>query len=65
VTSYALGWLRTYENHYLHNSVDEARHWPEKAKQLLGYDLYRHYDEKVSWGPLGLYEYQSPEVLFK
>ena len=65
VTSYALGWLRTYENHYLHNSVDEASHWPEKAKQLLGYDLYRHYDEKVSWGPLGLYEYQSPEVLFK
>ena len=65
VTSYALGWLRTYENHYLHTSVDEARHWPEKARQLLGYDLYRHHDEKVSWGPLGLYEYQSPKVLFQ
>jgi ectoine hydroxylase-related dioxygenase (phytanoyl-CoA dioxygenase family) len=65
VTSYALGWLRTYENHFLHSSVEEARQWPEKVRQLLGYDLYSHYDENLSGGPLGFYEYKSPKVLFE
>lgn len=65
VTSYALGWLRTYENHYLHSTLEEASQWPEKARQLLGYDLYRHADENVVGGPLGLYEYDSPKVLFE
>ncbi len=64
VSSYALGWLRTYENHFLHSSVQDARQWPEKARQLLGYDLYRHSDENLSGGPLGFYEYKSPKVLF-
>ena len=63
VSSYALGWLRTYKNHFLHSSVEEARQWPEKARQLLGYELYRHADENLSGGPLGFYEYKSPKVL--
>lgn len=65
VTSYALGWLRTYENHFLSTSVEQARQWPEKVRQLLGYDLYIHSDENFSAGPLGLYEYESPAVLFR
>lgn len=65
VTSYCLGWLRTYENHFLHNTVEEASQWPENAQQLLGYDLYRHHDENISGGPLGLYEYDNPKVLFQ
>ncbi len=65
VTSYALGWLRTYENHFLHSSVEEAREWPEKARELLGYALYQHRGENLSGGPLGLYEYQSPKTLFE
>ena len=65
VTSYALGWLKTYENHFLHYSVEEARQWPEKVRQLLGYDLYRHAEENLSGGPLGFYEYKSPKVLFE
>jgi|TARA_B110000093_G_scaffold180590_1_gene222830 ectoine hydroxylase-related dioxygenase (phytanoyl-CoA dioxygenase family) len=65
VTSYCLGWLRTYENHFLHSTVEEARQWPKKAQQLLGYDLYRYHDENISGGPLGLYEYTSPQILFQ
>ena len=65
VASYVLGWLRTQENHFLHTTVDQARGWPERVRQLLGYDLYAHYDENIEGGPLGYYEYGSPAVLFE
>ena len=65
VASYVLGWLRTQENHFLHTSIDEAMKWPERARQLLGYDLYAHYDENIQGGPLGYYEYGSPSALFE
>ncbi|MGI9265662.1 MAG: phytanoyl-CoA dioxygenase family protein [Gammaproteobacteria bacterium] len=65
VTSYVLGWLRTQENHFLHTSLEQAREWPERVRQLLGYDLYSHYDENLAAGPLGYYEYGSPAVLFE
>ena len=65
VASYVLGWLRTQENHFLHTSIDEAMKWPERVRQLLGYDLYAHYDENIQGGPLGYYEYGSPSALFQ
>lgn len=65
VASYVLGWLRTQENHFLHTSIDEAKEWPERVRQLLGYDLYAHYDENIQGGPLGYYEYGSPSALFQ
>ena len=65
VASYVLGWLRTQENHFLHTSIDEAMEWPERVRQLLGYDLYAHYDENIQGGPLGYYEYGSPSTLFE
>ena len=65
VASYVLGWLRTQENHFLHTSIDEAKEWPERVRQLLGYDLYAHYDENIQGGPLGYYEYGSPSALFE
>lgn len=64
VTSFVLGWLRTQENHFLHTTVEQAKRWPARARQLLGYDLYSHYDDGLMAGPLGYYEYGSPEVLF-
>ena len=65
VTSFVLGWLRTQENHFLHTTLEQAKQWPQRARQLLGYDLYSHYDDQLMAGPLGYYEYGSPEVLFK
>ena len=64
VTSFVLGWLRTQENHFLHTTVEQAKSWPARARQLLGYDLYSHYDDGLMAGPLGYYEYGSPQVLF-
>lgn len=64
VASYVLGWLRTQENHFLHTSVEQAKTWPQRVRELLGYDLYAHYDDNIQGGPLGYYEYGSPSVLF-
>jgi hypothetical protein len=36
----------------------------EVVHQLLGYDLYSHYEDGLTAGPLGYYIYGSPEVLF-
>ena len=65
VASYVLSWLRTQENHFLHTTVEQAHGWPVRVRQLLGYDLYAHYDENIEAGPLGYYEYGSADVLFK
>ena len=45
--------------------MEQARRWPERVRQLLGYDLYAHYDENIQGGPLGYYEYGSPSALFE
>lgn len=65
VASYLVGWLRTQENHFLHTTVEQVAKLPERVRQLLGYDLYAHYDEEITGGPLGYYEYKSPATLFK
>lgn len=65
VASYVLGWLRTQENHQLHYTVEDIAKLPERARQLLGYELYAQYDENFSGGPLGYYEYRNPSVLFE
>jgi ectoine hydroxylase-related dioxygenase (phytanoyl-CoA dioxygenase family) len=65
VASYLVGWLRTQENHFLHTTVEQVAKLPERVRQLLGYDLYAHYDEQIAGGPLGYYEYRSPATLFE
>lgn len=65
VTSYVLGWLKTQENHQFHNTLEQVAKLPKRAQQLLGYDLYAHYDENITGGPLGYYEYRSPAVLLE
>ena len=65
VVSYVLGWLKTQENHQLHHRLEDVAKWPERARQLLGYDLYAYYDDNLFGGPLGYYEYKSPHVLFE
>jgi ectoine hydroxylase-related dioxygenase (phytanoyl-CoA dioxygenase family) len=63
--SYVLGWLRTQENHFLHTTNEQVAKFPERVRQLLGYDLYKYYDDNLFGGPLGFYEYKSPSVLFE
>ena len=53
------------KNHFLHTTIEDARGWPERIRQLLRYDLYVHYNENIEAGPLGYYEYGSPSVLFE
>ena len=62
---FTLGWLRTQENHQLHATVEEVARLPERARQLLGYELYLHHAEDATGGPLGYYEQGSPSVLFE
>ena len=64
VASYVLGFLRTQENHYLSTTLEQAAEWPERVRQLLGYDLYAYRDENMEAGPLGYYNYRSPSTLF-
>ena len=64
-TSFVLGWLRTQETRFLHTTVEQAQQWAQRARQLLGYDLYSHYDEALMAGPLDDYEYGSLPALFE
>ena len=64
-TSFVLGWLRTQETRFLHTTVEQAQQWAQRARQLLGYDLYSHYDEALMAGPLDDYEYGSLSALFE
>ena len=64
-TSFVLGWLRTQEIRFLHTTVEQAQQWAQRARQLLGYDLYSHYDEALMAGPLDDYEYGSLPALFE
>jgi ectoine hydroxylase-related dioxygenase (phytanoyl-CoA dioxygenase family) len=63
-TSFVLGWLRTQETRFLHTTVEQAQQWAQRARQLLGCDLYPHYDEALMAGPLDDYEYGSLPALF-
>ena len=40
VNTYALGWLRQEENHYLAIPRDIADSYPERIRQLMGYQSY-------------------------
>jgi ectoine hydroxylase-related dioxygenase (phytanoyl-CoA dioxygenase family) len=64
-TSFVLGWLRTQQTRFLHTTVEQAQQWAQRARQLLGYDLYSHYDEALMAGPLDDYEYGSLPALFE
>jgi ectoine hydroxylase-related dioxygenase (phytanoyl-CoA dioxygenase family) len=47
VASYLLGRLRTQDNHFLHTTVEQAKQWPKKVRQLLSYDLHAHCDQQI------------------
>jgi len=61
--SYCVGWLRPVENHYLNLDLDNVRAMPERARQMLGYDVYD--GTARGNGVLGYYEMGSPRDLFK
>lgn len=65
VASYVLGWLKTQENHQLNTTVEQVAKFSPRVRQLLGFDLYAHYDDNIMGGPLGYYDYKSPAVLFE
>ena len=57
--SYALGWLRPEENHYLAVPLDIAKSLPPRAQQLLGYTAY--YPAGYG-GRLGLVDFEEPAI---
>jgi ectoine hydroxylase-related dioxygenase (phytanoyl-CoA dioxygenase family) len=61
--SYCAGWLRPVENHQLNLTRDDVRAMPERARELLGYDVYD--GTSRGNGVLGYYEMGSPKDLFK
>lgn len=61
--SYCAGWLRPVENHYLNLDLDQVAAMPERARELLGYDVYD--GTATGSGVLGYYEMGSPKDLFK
>lgn len=63
VASFVLGWLRTQENHFLHNTPEEVGKLPKRARQLLGYELYL--GDSILGGPLGFYEHRCPSSMFE
>ena len=54
--SYALGWLRQFENQYFAAPPSVARHFKKELQELLGYAVHRP--------NLGLYEGNDPSILF-
>jgi ectoine hydroxylase-related dioxygenase (phytanoyl-CoA dioxygenase family) len=59
--SYALGWLRTEENHYLSTPPDKACALPRAAQELLGYAVHDAIDS--GGGYLGAVELRDPITL--
>jgi len=57
------GWLRPVENCYLNLTVDQVKAMPERAQELLGYDVYDGTGRGN--GVLGYYEMGNPKDLFK
>ena len=60
--SYCAGWLRPVENHYLNLTVEQVRALPERAQELLGFDVYDGTGRGN--GVLGYYEMGNPKDLF-
>jgi ectoine hydroxylase-related dioxygenase (phytanoyl-CoA dioxygenase family) len=56
--SYALGWLRTEENHYLTTPPDVARTLPRQSQELIGYAT--HDAEARDGGALGHVDLREP-----
>ena len=61
--SFCAGWLRPVENCYLNLTVDQVKAMPERAQELLGYDVYDGTGRGN--GVLGYYEMGNPKDLFK
>jgi ectoine hydroxylase-related dioxygenase (phytanoyl-CoA dioxygenase family) len=60
--SFALGWLRTEENHCLAIPLETACRWPERIQMLLG---FRGYEHRTPAGRLGLVDYADPVLDLK
>jgi ectoine hydroxylase-related dioxygenase (phytanoyl-CoA dioxygenase family) len=60
--SYCAGWLRPVENHYLNLTIEQVRAMPERAQELLGFDVYD--GTTRGNGVLGYYEMGNPKDLF-
>ena len=61
--SYCAGWLRPVENCYLNLTVAQVAALPERAQELLGFDVYDGTGRGN--GVLGYYEMGNPKDLFK
>ena len=61
--SYCVGWLRPVENHFLNLTVEDVAQLPERARALLGYEVYD--GTPRGNGVLGYYEMGSPSDLFR
>lgn len=55
--SFALGWLRAEENHFLALDTEFVCGLPHRAQELLGYRAYEH---RAPAGRLGLVDYSDP-----
>lgn len=60
--SYCAGWLRPVENCFLNLTVEQVAAMPERAQELLGFDVYD--GTARGNGVLGYYEMGSPKDLF-
>ena len=63
LVSYCAGWLRPVENCYLNLTVDQVAAMPERAQELLGFDVYDGTGRGN--GVLGYYEMGNPKDLFR
>ncbi len=61
--SFNVGWLRTEENNYLVTPLEQVRHMPRRAQQLLGYTT--HDAIALAGGSLGLYDANDPLELIE
>lgn len=61
--SYCAGWLRPVENCYLNLTVEQVAAMPERAQELLGFDVYDGTGRGN--GVLGYYEMGNPKDLFR
>lgn len=59
--SYALGWLRTEENHYLATPLDVVRELPPREQELLGFGIHDAVARDA--GALGHVDLMAPNVL--
>lgn len=59
--AYCHGWLVPVENSWLGVPPEQAKHLPERAQELLGYDLYD--GTSVGCGVINMYEVGNPKAI--